>query len=462
MSNKFGYLDVNWEGIEKDVKKLAEYSKFLRLNRNGEIEKLAAINRLLDAFRPIVLEVLNRIEEFKVYERPASELLNEHLINILIVSFANNTVLTAEIIQKELEDHIANYERHHNHGLSKIANSSSFRNLTVEDWRLIHLENGLEEFDAIEGLKIAIAQFQSLSREDEIALAIDIEAGVFAEEVIANSQRDIDAFSLIKISNIGRDSFERLFHSQISLILELAVHYRGRGLTIMELIQEGSLGLTRALHKFDHKKGFRLNTYASWWIRQAMTRAIADASSLIRIPVHRFEEIIRIRLLLKDYDEEDLSKIDVQDIEYLCGILEISEKELKVILDSIYEIRSINGYLDPNGELKVRAFGLPGFSLDSNDPSEIIEKEIFEEEIWSVLNTITDREGFVIKSHFGLLGEPLTLQEISVFFGLTRERIRQIESKAISKLRHPSRSEVLKDYLETEIWPVGYLLNSQI
>jgi RNA polymerase primary sigma factor len=289
-----------------------------------------------------------------------------------------------------------------------------------------------------------IGRVALLTAQEEVDLAKRIEAGLIAEaELDQNSLSDEKIAKLRWTKRDGMMAKRHLVEANLRLVVSIAKRYVGRGMAFLDLIQEGNLGLIRAVEKFDYAKGFKFSTYATWWIRQAITRAIADQARTIRIPVHMVETInklIRIqRQLLQDFGREPTAdEIGVQ--------MELSPEKVREIQKISQEPVSLE---TPVGEEEDSHLG--DFIEDSEAPIplERASFKLLQEQLESVLHTLSEREKQVIEMRFGLKdGQPRTLEDVGKTFGVTRERIRQIESKTLSKLRHPSRSQKLRDYLE--------------
>jgi RNA polymerase primary sigma factor len=292
-----------------------------------------------------------------------------------------------------------------------------------------------------------IGKVPLLTAEEEVDLAKRIEAGLFASEKLASTtsrkipdklRRELDL-----IERDGQIAKRKLVEANLRLVVSIAKRYVGRGMLFLDLIQEGNLGLIRAVEKFDYTKGYKFSTYATWWIRQAITRAIADQARTIRIPVHMVETInklIRIqRQLLQDLGREPLP-------EEIAKEMDLTPDKVREILKVSQEPVSLE---TPIGEEEDSHLGDFIEDSDAVVPVDAASFILLQEQLDSVLHTLSDREKKVIQLRFGLTdGHPRTLEEVGREFGVTRERIRQIESKTLSKLRHPSRSQKLRDYLE--------------
>ncbi|MQA97063.1 MAG: RNA polymerase sigma factor RpoD [Streptosporangiales bacterium] len=289
-----------------------------------------------------------------------------------------------------------------------------------------------------------IGRVPLLTAEEEVELAKSIEAGLFAEEKIgaAPDLPPDDRLDLEQLVHDGGRAKQRLIEANLRLVVSIAKRYVGRGMLFLDLIQEGNLGLIRAVEKFDYTKGYKFSTYATWWIRQAITRAIADQARTIRIPVHMVETINKLvrvqRQLHQDLGREPLP-------------LEIA-KEMSLPTERVIEIQRIAqepvSLQSPIGE---EDSDLGDFIEDADAvvPIEAAAFILLQDQLEHILGTLSDREQRIIQLRFGLTdGHPRTLEEVGREFGVTRERIRQIESKTLAKLRHPSRAQMLRDYLQ--------------
>ncbi|TDO44307.1 RNA polymerase primary sigma factor [Kribbella sp. VKM Ac-2527] len=291
-----------------------------------------------------------------------------------------------------------------------------------------------------------IGKVPLLNAEQEVELAKRIEAGLFAEEQLADEAAKLkdkvrDEYDWI--SEDGRRAKNHLLEANLRLVVSLAKRYTGRGMLFLDLIQEGNLGLIRAVEKFDYTKGYKFSTYATWWIRQAITRAMADQARTIRIPVHMVEVINKLarvqRQMLQDLGREPTP--------------EELAKELDMTPEKVIEVQKYGrepiSLHTPLGEDGDSEFGDLIEDSEAIVPAEAVSFTLLQEQLHAVLDTLSEREAGVVSMRFGLTdGQPKTLDEIGKVYGVTRERIRQIESKTMSKLRHPSRSQVLRDYLD--------------
>ncbi len=290
-----------------------------------------------------------------------------------------------------------------------------------------------------------IGKVALLNAEQEVQLAKRIEAGLFAEEKL-NSGMALDPKlrrDLEWIAEDGRRAKNHLLEANLRLVVSLAKRYTGRGMLFLDLIQEGNLGLIRAVEKFDYTKGYKFSTYATWWIRQAITRAMADQARTIRIPVHMVEVINKLarvqRQMLQDLGREPTP-------EELAKELDMTPEKVVEVQKYGREPISLHTPLGEDGDSE---FGDLIEDSEAIVPSDAVSFTLLQEQLDGVLDTLSDREAGVVKMRFGLTdGQPKTLDEIGKVYGVTRERIRQIESKTMSKLRHPSRSQVLRDYLD--------------
>ena len=291
-----------------------------------------------------------------------------------------------------------------------------------------------------------IGKVPLLNAEQEVELAKRIEAGLFAEEKLAEGMGGPESAGRLDmewIAEDGRRAKNHLLEANLRLVVSLAKRYTGRGMLFLDLIQEGNLGLIRAVEKFDYTKGYKFSTYATWWIRQAITRAMADQARTIRIPVHMVEVINKLarvqRQMLQDLGREPTP-------EELAAELDMTPEKVIEVQKYGREPISLHTPLGEDGDSE---FGDLIEDSEAIQPGEAVSFTLLQEQLHSVLDTLSEREAGVVSMRFGLTdGQPKTLDEIGKVYGVTRERIRQIESKTMSKLRHPSRSQVLRDYLD--------------
>lgn len=290
-----------------------------------------------------------------------------------------------------------------------------------------------------------IGKVALLNAEQEVDLAKRIEAGLFAEERL-NAGIKLEPKlrrELEWIAGDGRRAKNHLLEANLRLVVSLAKRYTGRGMLFLDLIQEGNLGLIRAVEKFDYTKGYKFSTYATWWIRQAITRAMADQARTIRIPVHMVEVINKLarvqRQMLQDLGREPTP-------EELAKELDMTPEKVVEVQKYGREPISLHTPLGEDGDSE---FGDLIEDSEAVVPADAVSFTLLQEQLHQVLDTLSEREAGVVSMRFGLTdGQPKTLDEIGKVYGVTRERIRQIESKTMSKLRHPSRSQVLRDYLD--------------
>ncbi|MEJ4097217.1 RNA polymerase sigma factor [Corynebacterium bovis] len=303
--------------------------------------------------------------------------------------------------------------------------------------------------DSVRAYLKQIGKVALLNAEQEVSLAKRIEAGLYAHHRLSEIKAAGEKISpmnrrdLREIERDGRRAKNHLLEANLRLVVSLAKRYTGRGMAFLDLIQEGNLGLIRAVEKFDYTKGYKFSTYATWWIRQAITRAMADQARTIRIPVHMVEVINKLgriqRELLQDLGREPAP-------EELAREMDISVDKVLEIQQYAREPISLDQTIGDEGDSQLGDFIEDSEAVIAVDA---VSFTLLQDQLQDVLHTLSDREAGVVKLRFGLTdGMPRTLDEIGQVYGVTRERIRQIESKTMSKLRHPSRSQVLRDYLD--------------
>ena len=309
--------------------------------------------------------------------------------------------------------------------------------------------------DSVRAYLKQIGKVALLNAEQEVSLAKRIEAGLYAtfrmeqmEEAFNAGDKEAKLTPAVKrdlraIARDGRKAKNHLLEANLRLVVSLAKRYTGRGMAFLDLIQEGNLGLIRAVEKFDYTKGYKFSTYATWWIRQAITRAMADQARTIRIPVHMVEVINKLgriqRELLQDLGREPTPQ-------ELAKEMDITEEKVLEIQQYAREPISLDQTIGDEGDSQLGDFIEDSEAVIAVDA---VSFTLLQDQLQDVLHTLSEREAGVVKLRFGLTdGMPRTLDEIGQVYGVTRERIRQIESKTMSKLRHPSRSQVLRDYLD--------------
>jgi len=309
--------------------------------------------------------------------------------------------------------------------------------------------------DAVRAYLKQIGKVALLDAEQEVSLAKRIEAGLYAqhrldemERAAAEGDKDAKLTPAVKrdlraVARDGRKAKNHLLEANLRLVVSLAKRYTGRGMAFLDLIQEGNLGLIRAVEKFDYSKGYKFSTYATWWIRQAITRAMADQARTIRIPVHMVEVINKLgriqRELLQDLGREPTPQ-------ELAKEMDITEEKVLEIQQYAREPISLDQTIGDEGDSQLGDFIEDSEAVVAVDA---VSFTLLQDQLQDVLHTLSEREAGVVRLRFGLTdGMPRTLDEIGQVYGVTRERIRQIESKTMSKLRHPSRSQVLRDYLD--------------
>lgn len=291
-----------------------------------------------------------------------------------------------------------------------------------------------------------IGRVSLLNAEQEVDLSERIEAGLYAQHLLDTDGEDMDfkrRRELKWAANDGKKAKDHLLEANLRLVVSLAKRYTGRGMLFLDLIQEGNLGLIRAVEKFDYTKGYKFSTYATWWIRQAITRAMADQARTIRVPVHMVEVINKLSRVQRQM-LQDLGREPTPD--------ELA-RELDMPVEKVQEVQKYGrepiSLHTPLGEDGDSEFGDLIEDTDAIAPSDAVAFSLLQEQFQQVLETLSPREAGVIKMRYGLEdGQPKTLDDIGRVYGVTRERIRQIESKTMSKLRHPSRSQTLRDFLD--------------
>jgi len=290
-----------------------------------------------------------------------------------------------------------------------------------------------------------IGKVALLTAADEVELAKRIEAGLYAEHLLAeaNDFKPAKRREMRSIVIDGQRAKDHLLRANLRLVVSLAKRYTGHGMPFLDLIQEGNLGLIRAVEKFDYTKGFKFSTYATWWIRQAISRAMADQSRTIRLPVHLVEQVNKMQRIRRELNQ-GLGR-EATDAE-LAQELDITEERIRELLDLSRDLVSLDQTVGADDDASLGDFIADERATAAEDT---VEAGLMRQQLHSVLGTLEDREAAVVRMRFGLDdGQPRTLDEIGRSFKLSRERIRQIERETMAKLRHPSRAQALRDYLD--------------
>jgi RNA polymerase primary sigma factor len=297
--------------------------------------------------------------------------------------------------------------------------------------------------DATRSYLNMIGRVRLLRADEEVDLSKRVEAGLEAEALLAAGDLSPERTANLRlIARQGRAAKKRLVESNLRLVVSIAKRYQHRGMHLLDLVQEGNLGLIRAVEKFDHRRGYRFSTYAMWWIRQAISRALADQARTIRVPAHVRDAMNRLF---------SAQRTMVQDLGREPTDAELAE-ELGIEVDRVREIQALSQEpVSLEAPLRQEEDASLGDFIPDDDavkPVDAVSGTMLKEQLETVLHELTDREQEVIRLRFGMNGErPSTLEEVGQAFGVTRERVRQIELKTLAKLRHPSRSDVLRDYL---------------
>jgi RNA polymerase primary sigma factor len=379
---------------------------------------------------------------------PAVAKIDGHEVELEEVELEDLDALVAEVAPEEVVEDKANTPRVVNLAEESTGNEENAFTLKAseeDDAPAQTVMTAGATADPVKDYLKQIGRVALLNAELEVELATRIEAGLFAEERIS-ADKKLDKKlkrELEWIAEDGRRAKNHLLEANLRLVVSLAKRYTGRGMLFLDLIQEGNLGLIRAVEKFDYTKGYKFSTYATWWIRQAITRAMADQARTIRIPVHMVEVINKLarvqRQMLQDLGREPTP--------------EELAKELDMTPEKVVEVQKYGrepiSLHTPLGEEGDSEFGDLIEDSEAVVPADAVSFTLLQEQLHAVLDTLSEREAGVVAMRFGLTdGQPKTLDEIGKVYGVTRERIRQIESKTMSKLRHPSRSQVLRDYLD--------------
>lgn len=358
------------------------------------------------------------VDQFIRENRYKGQVLYDDLSNQLVVPYSLDADAMDQLIQKVEDSGISVVDENGEPSIHSLKSNQKHAEEEEVDDRDLSAPTGVKINDPVRMYLKEIGRVPLLTADEEVSLALKIEQG-------------------------DQEAKQRLAEANLRLVVSIAKRYVGRGMQFLDLIQEGNMGLMKAVEKFDHRKGFKFSTYATWWIRQAITRAIADQARTIRIPVHMVETInklIRIqRQLLQELGKEPTP-------EQLAEKMEMPTEKVREILKIAQEPVSLE---TPIGEEDDSHLGDFIEDQEATSPAEHAAYELLKEQLEDVLDTLTDREENVLRLRFGIDdGRTRTLEEVGKVFGVTRERIRQIEAKALRKLRHPSRSKQLKDFLE--------------
>lgn len=358
------------------------------------------------------------VDQFIRENRYKGQVLYDDLSNQLVVPYSLDADAMDQLIQKAEDSGISVVDENGEPSIHSLKSNQKHAEEEEVDDRDLSAPTGVKINDPVRMYLKEIGRVPLLTADEEVSLALKIEQG-------------------------DQEAKQRLAEANLRLVVSIAKRYVGRGMQFLDLIQEGNMGLMKAVEKFDYRKGFKFSTYATWWIRQAITRAIADQARTIRIPVHMVETInklIRIqRQLLQELGKEPTP-------EQIAEKMEMPTEKVREILKIAQEPVSLE---TPIGEEDDSHLGDFIEDQEATSPAEHAAYELLKEQLEDVLDTLTDREENVLRLRFGIDdGRTRTLEEVGKVFGVTRERIRQIEAKALRKLRHPSRSKQLKDFLE--------------
>ena len=406
---------------ELEAKRLAEEA--------AKNPKVAAVAAPVKGGKPIVTKIDGEEVELEEVELEDLETLVEEVTEIVATEEKENEIRVVNVAEESQNEE----------------NAFTIKDSEEDDAPVQTVLTAGATADPVKDYLKLIGRVPLLNAEMEVELSLQVEAGLFAEEKIFLDKK-LDKKLKREYEQLvlqGKRAKNHLLEANLRLVVSLAKRYTGRGMLFLDLIQEGNLGLIRAVEKFDYTKGYKFSTYATWWIRQAITRAMADQARTIRIPVHMVEVINKLarvqRQMLQDLGREPTP--------------EELAKELDMTPEKVVEVQKYGrepiSLHTPLGEEGDSEFGDLIEDSEAIVPADAVSFTLLQEQLHSVLDTLSEREAGVVAMRFGLTdGQPKTLDEIGKVYGVTRERIRQIESKTMSKLRHPSRSQVLRDYLD--------------
>ena len=409
-----------------------------KLVTSGEITGELTLDDVLEVFSHVELtpEIINQIRQY--FGQRGVVLTGDPNADVVPTDMEITKELVGELMAELEEDPVTGEER-------RKARRSR---LEAVGWATSL--DGSGSADSVRVYLKEIGRVPLLTGPDEVRLAKRMEEGLEAVDELAvlNAEGRLESLDFAtrrKLQRRVRDgdrARQQLIQANLRLVVSIAKRYVGRGMQLLDLVQEGNLGLMRAVQKFDHSKGFKFSTYATWWIRQAISRAIADQARTIRIPVHMVETINRVRRTQRDM----LQKLEREpSIEELATEVDLTPERVREILRISLDPVSLEA---PVGEDDSQ---LGDFLADENAerPVDVAARAMLSNDVLEALDELNDREKEVVRMRFGLIdGRARTLEEVGRAFGVTRERIRQIESKTLAKLRHPQRSEKLRDYLD--------------
>jgi RNA polymerase primary sigma factor len=442
---------VSKKAVTKPIKKAAPAKKAAA--KAPVAKKSAPIKKSAPANKSVAKSAVKPIKPAKAGSKPGKDVLVEVIateqgVVEVTPSGEPDLKVAAELekgLESDLEKDLAGVAKEEPAGSAEESGRFVISHVDESDEPVQTVTVAGATADPVKDYLKQIGKVPLLNAEMEVDLAKRIEAGLFAEEML-NEGAKMDKKTRLDmewIATDGRRAKNHLLEANLRLVVSLAKRYTGRGMLFLDLIQEGNLGLIRAVEKFDYTKGYKFSTYATWWIRQAITRAMADQARTIRIPVHMVEVINKLarvqRQMLQDLGREPTP-------EELAMELDMTPEKVVEVQKYGREPISLHTPLGEEGDSE---FGDLIEDSEAIVPSDAVSFTLLQEQLESVLDTLSDREAGVVRMRFGLTdGQPKTLDEIGKVYGVTRERIRQIESKTMSKLRHPSRSQVLRDYLD--------------